>query len=163
MPSSTFVMVLDHVLRRPATQAVNVQGMQLYNALTGIGRLAILCGEDEERASYFLKTNGFNQHAYLIPEKPDSADTPAGRRLAQITELRAMQAHIEFVIEPDPALAVEIFRQGIPVLPYLHPQYTQPSFRPDYSSTATPWENLTKELEFQLSLKASQDYSAEDD
>lgn len=153
---STFVMVLDGVLRKTKDESINVQGLHLYNALVSQGRLSIFCGENEERAAWFLNSNGLNKHASLIAEKPESAPTKVGRRMQQIIDLRAQQAHIEFVIEPDPEIAAEIFRQGIPVMTYLHPQYTHPSFRPDYRSVAKPWENLTSEVDYQIKMKAEE-------
>lgn len=153
---STFAMVLDDVLRKTKDESVNLQGMHLYNALASVGRLAILCGPDEEKASWFLASNGFTQHAALIPEKPASAPTKEGRRLYQVTELRAQQARLEFVVEPDPDIATALFREGIPVLVYLHPQYTQPAFRPDYRSVAKPWDNLIDEVDYQIKMRAEE-------
>lgn len=152
--SSTYVITLDGVLRHSRTEAINLQGMNLYRALATTGRLAILCGPDEERADWFLRTNGLRQHAYLIPESLDASPTIAGRRMAQITRLRAQQCHIEFVVEPDPDVAAELLRAGIPTLVYLHPQYSQPSFRPDYKGVAKPWENLVTEVDYQIGMRA---------
>lgn len=161
--SSTFVMVLDNVLRKPSTEAINIQGLHLYNAFVSIGRLAILCGEDEERAQWFLRTNGLTKHVHLVPEDPMNSMTKFGRRFAQITYLRTQQCFIEFVVEPDPEIATELFRGGIPVLSYLHPKYTQPSFRPDYESAARPWEDLTQEVRYQEEMRARQPLPVEPD
>lgn len=149
-------MVLDGVLRKHKDESINVQGLHLYNSLSTQGRLSIFCGEDEERAAWFLNSNGLTKHASLIAEKPESAPDKVGRRMQQIIDLRAQKAHIEFVIEPDPEIAAEIFKAGIPTMVYLHPQYTHPSFRPDYTSVAKPWENLTKEVDYQLEMRAEQ-------
>lgn len=162
MSTSTYVMVLDHVLRKPGTNAVISQGQGLYAALSTTGRLAILCGTDVDKADWFLRTNGFTKHAYLIPEDGTVSPTNGGRRMAQIRQLRGVQAHIEFVIEPDPEIALDLYRNGIPVLAYLHPQFTQPAFRPDYKSTATPWDDLRKEVEYQIDMRAKTAYEDED-
>lgn len=162
MPSPTFVLVLDDVLRKPGTEAVIKQGSVLYEALSNTGRLAILCGEDEARADWFLRTNGFVKHAYLIPEDPTSSPTPEGRRMAQIGDLRSRSAHVEFVVEPDPRIAAEIFQNGIPVMAYLHPKYTQPAFRPDYKSAAVPWDDLVSQVDYQIEMKAKNAYDFQD-
>lgn len=156
--SSTFVMVLDGFLRRDGN-ALNIQGVHLYQALCSSGRVAILCGPDQAEAEWFLKTNGLIKHAYLVPEDPMSSPTKAGRRMAQITYLRSKQSHIEFVFECDPEIATELFAEGIAVNLYLHPQYTRPSFRPDYKGTAVPWDALTQEIHYQEKMKAETVYS----
>jgi hypothetical protein len=152
--ASTFVITLDGVLRN-STQVVNLQGIRLYRALASTGRLAILGGLDEARDKHFLAANALTQHAYLVPESLDAAPTISGRRMAQITFLRRMQCHIDCVVEPDPDVAAELFRNGISVLSYLHPQYTQPSFRPDYKNEATPWNNLVQEVDYQLAMRTA--------
>jgi hypothetical protein len=45
---------------------------------------------------------------------------------------------------------------------YLHPVYTQPQFRPGYNGTATPWEDLTKNVEYQIQTKAENAYDFQD-
>jgi hypothetical protein len=153
--ASTFVITLDGVLRNPHTQAVNLQGIRLYRALASTGRLAVLCGPDEARDKHFLAQNGLTEHAYLVPESLDAAPTNSGRRMAQITYLRRMQCHIECVVEPDPDVAAELLSNGVAVLVYLHPVYTQPSFRPDYKNEATPWNNLVQEVDYQLAMRTA--------
>jgi hypothetical protein len=86
MPSPTYVMVVDGVLRKPGTEAVIDQGRALYWALADTGRLALLCGTDKERVDWFLRTNGFNKHVALIEEDLTSAATPEERRVQQIRE-----------------------------------------------------------------------------
>lgn len=162
MSTPTFVIVLDGVLRKPANNAVIEQGSNLYAALAETGRLAILCGEDREKADWFLRTNGFTKHVYLIPEDHTASPTISGRRMAQIRQLRGTQAHIQFVVEPDPRIAADLFKESVPVMAYLHPVYTQPAFRPDYKSTATPWDDLIREVEYQIETKAANAYDFED-
>jgi len=152
--SATFVMTLDSVLRNPGSEGLNQQGLALYRALSSTGRLAVLCGPDETRDEWFLASNGLTKHAYLVPEETDSAYTSAARRMNQIIYLRSQGCIIEFVIEPDPAVAVHLFTHGVPVMVYLHPQYSTPSFRPDYESVAKPWDNLVKQVDYQMAMRA---------
>lgn len=42
---------------------------------------------------------------------------------------------------------------GIGVLNYLHPNYSNPRFRPDYQDTVTPWSELVGEVERQRALR----------
>lgn len=148
------MITLDGVLRDPRTQAIRPQGLTLYRALTGVGRVAVLCGSDVQLASYFLATNGLVQHGSLIPEALDSAPTTWERRLSQIGELRKQGSHIEMVIEPDPQVAAYLLDNGIPVMVYLHPQFTTPSFRPDYESVAKPWDDLVERVDYQVAMRA---------
>lgn len=150
--SSAFVMTLDGVLR--TGQSVNNQGRSLYTALASTGRLAILGGPDETSDEWFLASNGLNQHAYLIPEAKDSASTVAGRRMAQIVALRSQGCFIEFVVEPDPNVAAFLFARSVMVLVYLHPQFSLPSFRPDYENVAKPWNNLVRQVDYQMAMRA---------
>lgn len=153
--SQTYVIVLDGVLSHGRTGALNTQGMHLYASLASTGRLAILCGQDYEKADYFLKSNGLKQHAYLIPEDPMDAPDDAGRRMGQIGKLRAQSCNVEFVVEPNPAVAARLFDSGIPTLLYLHPLYSNPAFRPDYENKAKPWDDLVNHVDYQTDLRAN--------
>jgi hypothetical protein len=158
MATATYVLVVDGVLRKPGTNAVIEQGQALYWALAATGRLVLLCGEDEKKVDWFLRTNGFNKHVHLIPEDPTASPTLEGRRLQQIRQIRGTQANVQFVIEPDPRVALHLFNESIPVLAYLHPVFMQPAFRPGYKSVATPWEDLISEVEYQIDAKAANAY-----
>lgn len=158
----TYVLVLDGVLRKPSTNGVIEQGQNLYWALAETGRLALLCGPDVEKADWFLRVNGFARHVHLIPEDPTAAPTAEGRRLQQIRQLRSKQVHIQFVVEPDPRIALSLYNESIPVMAYLHPVFSQPTFRPDYKSTATPWDDLIRDVEFSIESKAANAYNFED-
>lgn len=156
----TVAMVLDGVLRKDrSTGTIIRQGLLLYQSLAAMGSLVIFCGADKDRADWFLRSNGLSQHSMLIPENLHASPTPEGRRMSQVRRVRATGATLEFVVEPNPEIATELFREGIPVLAYLHPTYTLPAFRPDYRSTATPWETLTEEVNYQLEMRSKHTYT----
>lgn len=162
--SSTFVVTLDGIIRKTGTAAaLNPGGLALYRALATTGRLAILCGTDPENAEWFLRTNGLASHAYVVPESVEAAPTIAGRRRAQISFLRSQGSHIEFVIDPDPEVIAALHEDGVPGLLYLHPQFSQPSFRPDYESVAKPWDVLVEKVDYQIRMKAEQVRPEEED
>jgi hypothetical protein len=158
MTAATYVLVVDGVLRKPSTNAVIESGQALYWSLAQSGRLALLCGEDRDKVDWFLRINGFNKHVHLIPEDPTASPTASGRRLQQIRELRRGQANITFVVEPDPSIALDLFKESVPVMVYLHPVFTQPAFRPGYKSEAKPWEDLISEVNYQIAAKALNAY-----
>lgn len=151
-------MVIDGVLRKASTDAVIEQGKSLYWSLAETGRLVLLGSEDVNRTDWFLRVNGFNKHVLMIPEDVTLAPTKTGRRVAQINALRRTQAAVHFVIEPDPEIARDLFNMAVPVLCYLHPTYTQPSFRPGYTSEAKPWADLVADVEYQVAQKAAHVY-----
>lgn len=155
MSSSTFVITVNGVLRHPRTKALNLQGMHLYRALATTGRLALLGDEDQDGTEWFLRTNGLREHAYLITEEATDGPTPASRRLVQVARLRSKGYAIEAVIEPDPEVSAALLDAGIPVLTYLHPQYSTPSFRPDFDRTARPWDHLVSTVDYQIELRAN--------
>ena len=149
----TFVIVLDGVLRKVGTDAPNLQGTALYHSLASTSRVAVFCGPDRAKAEWFLRTNGMSKHAHLVPEDEAISPVNSGRRMGQITYLRSQSTNVEFVVEPDPDIAADLLRNGVPTLVYLHPQYTEPAFRPDYDGTPTPWQSLVDEVAHQIDMR----------
>lgn len=159
--AQTFAIVMDGVLRKPNTEALNNHGWFLYDALSRLGRVAVLCGADRERAEWFLKSNGLKVHAHLIAEDPVKAPDKIQRRRDQLIELRT-KAAVEFVVESDPEIAASLLKDGVTTLLYVSPTYTQPSFRPDYNSTARPWDVMVAEVEYQRAMRALQPVDEEE-
>jgi len=161
----TFVLTLEGVLQQP-NGAPNIQGFALYHALASQGRLAILCGEDKEKANWFLATNDLVDHLIVVPERMDSHPSHLERRSIQLSHLMQQGHNVELVIEPDPEVVAHLHGMGIPALLYLHPKFSQPSFRPDWESEATPWSKLIEAVNYQEQLKAQHvfpTYDEEDD
>lgn len=150
-----YVITLPGVLQK-TNEAPNPQGIALYRSLAATGRVAVLCGPDVSKAEWFLATNALSDHVNLVPESVESHPTIAGRRRAQIASLRAQGTHIEFVVDPDPEVVAGLHEDGLAALLYLHPQFSQPSFRPDFKSTATPWSEMVAVVDYQMKIKATQ-------
>jgi hypothetical protein len=148
---SVFVFVLDGVMRYNA--AINVPGAEMYRSLSAHNRVAILCGENKEEAEHFLRVNDFRTHAYVIEEDPTSSPTKEGRRRDQISRLRQYGSHVELVLEPDPEIAADLFSWGVPTMVYLHPQYSRPSFRPDFGREVKPWDTLVETIDYQTEMR----------
>lgn len=148
---SLFVFTLDGVMRYNA--AINVPGAEMYRSLSAHNRVGILCGPDKAEAEHFLRTNDFRTHAYLIEEDPTSSPTQVGRRRDQISRLRQQGSHVELVIDPDPAVVADLFAWGVPAMLYLHPQYSKPSFRPDFEREARPWDEMVAAIDFQTEMR----------
>lgn len=150
-----YVITLPGVLQK-TNEAPNPQGIALYRSLAATGRLAVLCGPDENKAEWFLATNNLTDHVNLVPESLESHPTAVGRRRSQIAALRAQGTHIEFVVDPDPEVIAGLHEDGLATLLYLHPQFSQPSFRPDYKSEAKPWSQMVAVVDYQMKMKATQ-------
>ena len=149
----TYVITLHGILQQP-NGAPNPQGLALYQALSSVGRLAVLGGLDRAKDEWFLATQGLDEHADFLPESIEKGATELDRRLGQIGTLRAKGTYIALALEPDPEVVAAIHAQGVPTLLYLHPQFSQPAFRPDHKSVAKPWNTLVESVQYQEALKA---------
>lgn len=152
--------VLDGVLRRLNDQsAISNNGLILFSGLKPWGRVTFLVDgqpSDIDMVEHFLKVHRITGHVGIdIAARSDGVDT-VDRRLAQITRLRRT-GPINFVIEPDPKIAATLLANGIPTLLYLHPQFTVPSWRPDYNGRLRRWDDLVSETERQVELRADED------
>lgn len=149
-------LVIDGVMRHEHGEGVIQQGHALYQLLKETGRLALITLDDLDRTKYWLETNGYTEHVYLIGPDPTDAGLPVPQqRLRQLRRLqRTAAGMMSFYVEPDPETAAAAFAEGMTALLFLHPRYQRPSFRPDYEGAIRPWDVLTAEVERQRSLKA---------
>lgn len=152
--------VLDGVLRRLSDMnAMNNNGLVLFEGLKPFGRITFLLDghpRDRELAEHFLKINRITGHIGLDVAVESDGVGVVERRLAQINRLRR-SGPINFVIEPDPKVAAALLAAGLPALLYLHPQFTVPSWRPDYNGALRPWDDLVTETDRQESLRADEE------
>ncbi|MFE4681593.1 hypothetical protein ACFRNJ_12245 [Streptomyces sp. NPDC056721] len=152
--TATVAIVIEGVLQREVGNAVIGQGQRLYWGLMEAYNVALLTDETNlELVQHWLRVNGFNKHPYLIPQNLKDPQDPAERRMRQVSRLRAAGCNVELVIEPNPQIAAHLMANGIGVLNYLHPNYSNPRFRPDYQDTVTPWSELVGEVERQRALR----------
>uniref|UniRef100_A0AAU3I6M1 Uncharacterized protein n=1 Tax=Streptomyces sp. NBC_01393 TaxID=2903851 RepID=A0AAU3I6M1_9ACTN len=152
--TATVAIVIEGVLQREVGSAVIGQGQRLYWGLMESYNVALLTDENApEPVQHWLKVNGFNKHPYLITQNLKDPEDLAERRMRQISRLRQAGCNVELVIEPNPQIAAHLMANGIGVLNYLHPNYSNPRFRPDYQDTVTPWSELVGEVERQRALR----------
>lgn len=146
--TATVAIVIEGILSREIGEGVITQGQRLYFGLMESYRVALISDRtDTEAVTYWLKVNGFDKHPYLIPAHLKDSEDPAERRMQQISRLRQAGCHVDLLVEPDPKVAAHVMGNGIAVLNYLHPNYSNPRFRPDYRETVTPWSELDAEVE----------------
>lgn len=153
----TVAIALDGVLRKPLdVEAQDFGASLLYGALRDVFRVVVLGTDDPVKDEHFLTINGLVKYVKIEPVRPEDGKDIATQKRAQIKRLRAEGFRFEFVIVPDPDLATDLYRIGIPVLLYLHPTYSAESFRPDYEGGLRPWNELEAEVEFQRMARAEQ-------
>ena len=151
---------LDGVLRRiNDAQSVDPNGRLLFEGVKGLGRVTFLADgftRDRKFIEHFLKFHRISEYVDIdISVLSDGPDT-VSRRLTQLNRLRRT-GPVTFMVEPDPEIAAALMAQGVPTLLYLHPQFTVPSWRPDFSGRLRPWDDLVAETERQESLRADED------
>jgi hypothetical protein len=151
---------LDGVLRRVNdAQSLDPNGRLLFEGLKNLGRVTFLAdgfNRDRKFIEHFLKFHRISEYVDIdITVLSDGPDT-VSRRLTQINRLRRT-GPITFVIEPDPKVAAALLADGVPTLLYLHPQFTVPSWRPDFGGRLRRWDDLVAETERQEDLRADED------
>lgn len=151
----TYAITLHGVLQQH-NGAPNRQGIDLYQALAGIGRVVVLGGPEQAKDEYFLASNGLGLHVSYVPEDWSHSNDQGAIRIKQVNDIRAAGTPIDLVVEPDPQIAARIFDVSVPVLLYLHPRFSEPSFRPDFKSVAKPWDEMVKVVDYQIQMKAKQ-------
>ena len=148
---------LDGVLRKPIdVEAHDFGAALLYRGLAKGFRVVILGGFDKARDEQFLAINGLGDYVKLDTLRPTDGPDEYSQKVAQIRRLRAEGFQFEFAVLPDPDLAKDVYRMGVPVLLYLHPHFSAESFRPDYTGGIRPWDELAAEVDFQRAEAAKQ-------
>jgi hypothetical protein len=144
-------IVLDGVLRKPLdVEAQDFGASLLFASLVENFRVVVLGSEDLARDEHFLMINGMVRYVKIEPMLPVDRDGVT----SQIGRLRREGFNFEFVVLPDPETARDLYETGVPVLLYLHPEFSNRSFRPDHEPGLTPWNELEAEVEFQRTTKA---------
>lgn len=153
----TVAIALDGVLRKPLdVEAQDFGASLLFASLVNNFRVVVLGTDRPDRDEHFLAVNGLVKYVKIEPVRPGDGRGVGEQKRAQVRRLRAEGFQFEFVVIPDPDLAVDLYAEGVPVLLYLHPTFSGKSFRPDHDPGIVPWERLADEVEFQLTAKAEQ-------
>jgi hypothetical protein len=148
-------IALDGVLRKPLdVEAQDFGASLLFASLVENFRVVVLGTEDVARDEHFMAVNGMVRYVKIEPLLTSDGKGVADQKRRQIARLRREGFQFEFVVVPDPELALDLYADGVPVLAYLHPQFSNRSFRPDHEPGLTPWNELAEEVEFQLNAKA---------
>lgn len=150
------VMTVEGVIRQNNGDGVIHQGQLLYHALASTSKVALVSNSlHEDKVEYWLRINGFRDHAYLFCARTDDPFEVAGSRLRQIRSVTDTQHAVDLVIDPDPEIAAALMHEGIPTMLFLHPRYSRPEFRPDHEEEVTPWDRLVAEVDSQALLRTA--------
>jgi hypothetical protein len=150
-------IALDGVLRKPLdVEAQDFGAFLLYASLVDHFRVVILGTDNPVMDEHFLSVNGMVRYVKIEPTRREDGESDLDRKRGQLRRLRTEGFRFEFVVIPDPDLARDLYANGVPVLLYLHPTFSAPSFRPDHKPGIRAWSELAAEVEFQVNAKAEQ-------
>jgi hypothetical protein len=148
-------IVVEGVLRQPNDSGSIISGLLLYKSLVQNHRVSLIFdSSNRERIQYWLLMNSLTDHVGEIYwEEHDSEDIKK-RRISQVGRLKK-NGPVSMVVESDLDAATALFNAGIPTMMYLHPIYTHPEHRPEYSTGPTPWNELLAEKIRQQEARAT--------
>jgi len=142
------VMVVEGILRTPRGEGHYDTGWSLYQALAKNTRLYLLSAAwTEEQSRLWLAKRELRGHINYIHQPVPG---PAGR-LEALDRLRSWR--VGLVLEPDPTCAAAELNAGWNTAVITHTAYSQPQWRPDYTGTPRPWDDLTQAIERQTELR----------
>lgn len=146
----TIVMVLEGVLRAAGTEAQFETGWALYQALALNSRLYLMSSEwTEAEMTPWLRGRNLSGHlGYLY--------APGNGPAARLDALQRVRSwRVSLVLEPDPSCAAAEIEAGWNVLLHTHAAYSRPEWRPDYTGTPRPWDELTNAIDRQTALRGA--------
>jgi len=148
-------IVVEGILRQPNDSGVIIPGLLLYKSLVKDHRISLIFdSHNREKISYWLLMNGMTEHVREVYYDELDPEDAAERRLLQIGRLRK-DGPLSLVLESDTSVAAALLEHGIASFLFLHPQYTNPTFRPGHTDTITPWNQLLAEKKRQLEARAT--------
>ncbi|KUL44693.1 hypothetical protein ADL22_12165 [Streptomyces sp. NRRL F-4489] len=150
-------ITIDGVLRNTDTDGAIPLGNALYQALATDHALYLLADDRNPSTTHkWLTFTGLTAHMRLVgPRRTSNAATPADVRLECLGHLTGTGIKLDLVIEPDPAVSVELLARGYPVTTLTLPHFAKPEWRPDYQQGLRPWAELVAETETQAQAYAT--------
>lgn len=147
----------------PTVESITTQGpvqtgLKLFVGLRSMFKIVLLTDElDTSLVEHFLKQNGIDGHAYLIPRRPWEVDLDHTQlRMHQLERLRGeLGMPISLMVDHDPKVCAQAMFKGVVGLLFAHPQYARPEFRPDDLRGVKAWADIEVESARQRELKGS--------
>jgi hypothetical protein len=138
----TIVVTVEGVLRKLTDGQRLDSGVRLVQSLlvetAGSSALVAFTSKPAAETEEFLNLLGI-QAALVLTARED--------RVMQLRKIRQEWGYaVDYVIEPDPAIANDLAADGQTVLLFLSPAYAQPEWRPDYKAEITPWDAVKERV-----------------
>lgn len=125
---------------------------------SGIDLVASLAHDTDYSGLIFLTSGHAAEAEAWLDEQGISRDLVLGAREDRIDQLRKIRHEwgypVDFVIEPDPAIARKLMEEGYTTLLFLHPAYSKPDWRPDHQFAVRPWDDLAQQVADHARLRA---------
>lgn len=144
----TVVMVAEHILRTPNSEASTEVGNALFRALAPATRLHLLTYSwTGEELSAWLGRHQLRGHVGILTcDGPEPA--------ARIDTLRRTRSwRVELVIDHDAECAAAAVAEGWTCLLWAPATFLEPSWRPDHPKDIRPWDALLEELNHQQEMR----------
>ena len=136
--------------------SLNEEALVLAKAIGERHRLAILLDDEETSlAEHWLKAHGMIEYTHLVVG--DKKKSASDMRIQQVRQLRAQRYSISYVLDHRPDVVIALYKENIPSLLCLHPEFALPEARPDYRITVRPWDDLVQEIEGQQVMRAERE------
>jgi hypothetical protein len=137
------LLFIDGVIRNSKNAPIPT-GMQLYRTLNESNRVLFL-SRDKEKDDHWLRQQKINKYDDIVGTDIPSYDGD----YRQVEYVRGL-GPVEMVVTPDPELAKSLLSDGVTVLVFLHPIYTDDRFRPDSIRKGfKAWAEVVAEIEKQ--------------
>jgi len=137
------LMFIDGVLRTSKNAPIQ-NGLQLYRTLNETNRVLFMSA-DKEKDDHWLRQHKINKFDDIVG--PDIPSYDGAYR--QVEYVRGL-GPVEMVVTPDPELAKALISDGITVLVFLNPVYTDDRYRPDSIKKGfKAWAEVVDEIERQ--------------
>lgn len=145
-------MVVEGVLKSLVGDAPITEGVGLYKALSGLDhRLMLVTVHDRTELREWLRHQQLRGHIHFNRANP--LDVEQHTLLRTLAEIRAT-GPVDLYIDADPGRCAAAFAHGYTVVPFLVPAFARPNWRPDWTGTPRPWQELDAEVRRQRELAA---------
>ena len=149
---STALVAFDGVIRHSNGHPIP-EGVRLYNGLVAAYRVVLALDDTSvEQAETWLRLEGLRGHQEVLASV--AVDKRGeDRRQGQVDILQGRGYEVSLVVECDPVRAAGLMAAGNTVALFCHPKFSRPEFRPDYTLSVKPWDDLVSEIHMQQYLE----------
>lgn len=154
MARPVVIIAVEGVLMKNIDQP-SMEGIALYRAFSATHNIILICDYHDEKfmKDWFmledLQSHG-KVHYINAPNRNCSTE-----HLDFAMKIKRQGSPIHYVIESDPQKAALLLKNGFNTLLCSHYSYAYPQWMPDYPNEIRPWDELTRTIDEQVKLKAS--------